>query len=597
MSADSAVTPLPPNIALLLRRTRWRLRARQALAGLAYGLGAGLVVGVVAAIVARLQPLLAFNDLLRLSLGALGLGLALGGLLGALRPLPLRVVAARCDDELELRERVSTALELSSGTARSTLAPLQLAETAALLRERDTAVAPLPRLDQRAGTALAVLAGLLALLLVLPNRQDAALRQQAAQQQQLQQTVQQVNQIQAQVQARTDLDPETKRIIEQQLAQLQRDLATGQLDRGQAVARIAAAEAELRALQNPNARREASSLPALADELKPFGPTADIGQRLAAGDYVGAGQALKDLGQGLSGLDPSSQAALAQKLREAAAAQTATNPQLAQQLQDAADALARGDTAAAQQALDRAGDLLAQAGQQAASQEQLAQVLGDLNQLKRDTAAGLPPNLAQATPQRATGSPAALGGTPGRPLGTPVTFSGTPGAMNGQGTPVALNGSPAALTFNGTPVRVGTGQANQGGTPVAAPAQGGQGQGQTGTGAGGNGNQAGGQQPGGGAGQGGGGQPGDYDPVYAPTLPGGPPGQQQQASGSGNTGAPPTGATQGPGAGGAPSVPYDQVYQHYLAAVQQALDNGSIPPELRDYIRDYFSNLDPQNGK
>jgi len=28
----------------------------------------------------------------------------------------------------------------------------------------------------------------------------------------------------------------------------------------------------------------------------------------------------------------------------------------------------------------------------------------------------------------------------------------------------------------------------------------------------------------------------------------------------------------------------------------QGLDNGSIPPELRDYIRQYFSDLDPQSN-
>ena len=44
-------------------------------------------------------------------------------------------------------------------------------------------------------------------------------------------------------------------------------------------------------------------------------------------------------------------------------------------------------------------------------------------------------------------------------------------------------------------------------------------------------------------------------------------------------------------------MPYNQVYQQYADAAMQGLDNGSIPPELRDYIRQYFSDLDPNEKK
>ena len=40
-------------------------------------------------------------------------------------------------------------------------------------------------------------------------------------------------------------------------------------------------------------------------------------------------------------------------------------------------------------------------------------------------------------------------------------------------------------------------------------------------------------------------------------------------------------------------MPYNQVYQNYLDQVMQGLNDGSSTPELRDYIRQYFSDLDP----
>ena len=67
--------------------------------------------------------------------------------------------------------------------------------------------------------------------------------------------------------------------------------------------------------------------------------------------------------------------------------------------------------------------------------------------------------------------------------------------------------------------------------------------------------------------------------------------------GAGGASAPPSSTTQGPGANSPSSVPYNQVYQNYLDQVMQGLNDGSIPPELRDYIRQYFSDLDPNAKK
>ena len=623
MSAETVAPSLPPSIATFLRSTQRRLRLHTALIGAGYGLAAGLFVGIILCIAARVRPLWLPDQVLLYVLCAVAIGVVAGAILPLTRPLPLSAVAARADAELGLRERLSTALELTNGQAHSSLTGQHLRETAALVADRAGARARWPRPSRNEMYTLAGLAAALLTLLLLPNAQTTAIRQQQANSQLVQQAASQVAQVQAQVNSQGDLDPATQQALQQQLAQLQQDLINGTTDPASAVARIAETEARLRRLQDPGAANRATALPQLSEELGTFGATAPIGQKLQSGDYAGASQALKDFASTLPNLDPASRAAVAQKLREAAASQAAANPQLAQQLQNAADALNSGDVAGAQAALNNAADQIAQTGQAATTQTALSGVLGDLNAIKRDVANGVPPTTANATPQlpngtpiAANGSPIASNGTPGRPSGSPVTINGTPIVINGtpvtvNGTPVTINGTP--VTVNGTPVTIqgtpppnatpvvgqgqGQGQPAQGqGQGQGQPAQGqgqqgqGSGQGQQGQGQG----QGSNQGQGGGAGSGQGGtQP--YDPVYAPTLPGGAPGQQQTIPGQGGGDSPPTGTTQGQGANAPSGVPYDQVYQQYRDQALQGIDDPNIPPELREYIRQYFTNLDPTN--
>jgi hypothetical protein len=608
---------LPPTIATFLRGTQRRLRLHAAIFGAGYGLAAGLVIGIVICITSRVRPLWLPDQVLLYVLCAVALGIVIGAIFPLTRPLPLSTVAARADAELGLRERLSTALELTNGQAQSALAGQHLRETAALVADRAGESTRWPHPSQNEIYTLAGLAVALLSLLILPNAQTTTIQQQQANAQIVQQAASQVAQVQAQVNSRGNLDPATQQALQQQLAQLQQDLINGAIDPAQAVARIAETEAQLRRLQDPGAASKAAALPQLGEEFGAFGATAPIGQKLQSGDYAGASQALKDFASTLPNLDPASRAAIAQKLREAAASQAAANPQLAQQLQNAADALDSGDIAGAQAALNNAADQIAQTGQAATTQTALSGVLGDLNAIKRDVANGIPPTTANATPQlpngtpiAVSGSPIASGGTPGRPSGSPVTINGTPVVINGtpvtvNGTPVTINGTP--VTINGTPVIVqGTPPPNA--TPVIGQGQGqgqpAQGQGQQGQGSGqgqqGQGQQGQGQGQGSNQGQGGGagaGQGGTqpYDPVYAPTLPGGAPGQQQTIPGQGGGDSPPTGTTQGQGANTPSGVPYDQVYQQYRDRALQGIDDPNIPPELREYIRQYFTNLDPTN--
>ena len=41
------------------------------------------------------------------------------------------------------------------------------------------------------------------------------------------------------------------------------------------------------------------------------------------------------------------------------------------------------------------------------------------------------------------------------------------------------------------------------------------------------------------------------------------------------------------------SVPYDTVYADFVTRAQQALEGSYIPLGMRQYVRDYFSALEP----
>lgn len=48
-----------------------------------------------------------------------------------------------------------------------------------------------------------------------------------------------------------------------------------------------------------------------------------------------------------------------------------------------------------------------------------------------------------------------------------------------------------------------------------------------------------------------------------------------------------------PGAPGEALVPYHEVYYNYLDTANQAMERDYIPAGLKDYVREYFSQLEP----
>ena len=42
-------------------------------------------------------------------------------------------------------------------------------------------------------------------------------------------------------------------------------------------------------------------------------------------------------------------------------------------------------------------------------------------------------------------------------------------------------------------------------------------------------------------------------------------------------------------------TPYDEVFTDFERYAQTSLDRGYVPLSVKDYVRDYFSSLDPSN--
>ncbi len=83
-----------------------------------------------------------------------------------------------------------------------------------------------------------------------------------------------------------------------------------------------------------------------------------------------------------------------------------------------------------------------------------------------------------------------------------------------------------------------------------------------------------------------------YDEVYVPRRFGGE-GEGVDVGREGGEGVPITDAPLPPPVGGRANVPYREVYADYAAQAGAALEESYIPLGMKQYVRDYFSSLEP----
>ena len=88
---------------------------------------------------------------------------------------------------------------------------------------------------------------------------------------------------------------------------------------------------------------------------------------------------------------------------------------------------------------------------------------------------------------------------------------------------------------------------------------------------------------------------GDDSTIFAPFDRLGRPGDPSYVAGNGGDGQTQQGNQQGQGSNNGSYVPYDQVYGDFFDYAQTTLDRSYVPISVKDYVRDYFSSLDPRN--
>lgn len=479
------------------------------------------------------------------------------------RPMPPTRVARRVDQVLGLRERLATALELHDRDAHDLLSERQQEDAGALARTLKARQLPL-RIDRQPLLwAIPPLILTTLLLFVVPNPQDQVLAQRQAVQAALAESADQLAELERQIGEETQLSAEDRERLLKELQALQEQLRRNPGDPQEALADLSAAEARLRQNLDPNSDARRAALEQLARNLETLAGR-QPGQRP---DVQQAANQLDQLARQLDQRSPAERQQLAEQLAQQAAQTAASDPATAQRLQNAANALRQGDTQQAAAELQQAAERVREAQSSLANQQRTQQSLSELQ--------GAREQIAQAGQQQ---------------------------GQQGQG-------------------QQGQGQAQQG-QGQQGQAQQGQGQGQQGQGQQGQAQQGQaqqGQQPGSGGGtnapnlgQGQNNNSGNVDPnrpagqqgsstgsdglVYQPYRPSGQQGTPdfvQGQQGQGGSSQTQTGQDTLPGVSNPSMVPYQQVFPEYAEAASEALDRGYIPPHLKEFVRDYFSRLEP----
>lgn len=529
------ITDLSQTLNAWIRRLRLQRALTWALRGSILGLALSLALGMFG---------LYRSELLKEEFLALVIFVPLvfsfsAALTAFLWPVPPLKAARYFDRRFDLKERVSTALELGR---RSANIPSEIID-----RQLQDAVAASNRVSLRRDLPFRynLWEGAIVLLFVLLTGilwfrgEDwfRAAQQARAVEQAVAEQAAQIEEIIKQVEANEALSETQKEAITTPLKEALQSLQENP-SLESSVSTLTSTGEKLQALSDPQSQQMSQALKEAGNQLagQEGSPLQEVGQELAQGNTVSAASKLKNIN--VDELSQAEQQQLADQLEAMADSLQSTNPGLANELRQAADALRNGDAASAQQALQNAAESLARSGQQITFSQTASQTASQL--------------------QQGAGQVLAAGGG-----GQQANQAGQ--SQQGQGS-------------------------NQGGQTEGA---GGSGAGKgSGTGEGQTGNEAGSSPIQGNNGPGDGGET-SYEQIYAPTLLGGEGGPQVDLPGTGEGGEVIGEGPVTPGDPGRSLVPYSEVYSQYEEINNQAIENGEIPAQFTQIIKNYFDSLKP----
>jgi hypothetical protein len=554
----ATITDLNQTLSSWIRHWRLQRAFTWAWRGLLLGLAFSLIIGSIGLYQARLLQ----NEFLILVLSVSIITPILFGLIAYLWRIRTLEAARHFDSRFHLKERVSTALELHQHSEQipPEILDLQLTDAVTSSQNVNTRRAFPAQIKSREGLLVVLF---LALIGVLWFRGEAWF-QAAAQARAVQQAIAQQNanieQIIKQIESNPALTEEQKQALTDPLKEAQQGLQNNPSQES-SVSALTSAGQKMQALSDPKADAQSQALKESGNQLakQEGSPLQSVGQNLANGNNVNAANDLANMD--VSKLSQAEQQQLANQLQSLAQSMQSTNPQLANQLNQAAQALQNGNIQAAQQALNQAALSLAQAGQQIAS-----------SQIANQTASQLQQGAGQVL--------AVGGGQQGQQANQSGQGQQSQGNQSGQG--------------NQTGQGQGQGQGNGSNQSNQTTGTGGSGSGSgKANGTGQNGTEAGTSPIAQNNGPSNGGES-SYEQIYAPQLLGGQGGPQVNLPGSNQNNGDVVG--QGPttpGNPGSSTVPYSEVYSQYQQINNQAIENGDVPPQFMQIIKNYFNSLKP----
>jgi len=469
-----------------------------------------------------------------------------------LQPMSLMVAARRVDSELMLKERLSTALylkaqmeiSLEDREISSQAQPGFQPELVALQQQDALAAArsisphqAFPLQWNRKPLLLATpLVVAIVVLAGLPNPMDAILAERVTLASAIKDQAVQVEKIKDELQKDSNeqvLTPEESQELLRKLEELAQKLRQNPGNQEQALADLSKLEEALRQKLDPNAEWRQAALDALTARMQ------DLAEKKGwSNEASSLEQELEKISEQWTNLSPSEQEALAKSLSQLAAqAAQAGDQNLAQDLANLAQSLQAGESTGkpggnATRNIQAVMQAIAQTEKSLAAQRSLRQALAQLQSSRQAIAqAGRNASRSQ-NPSQGQGA----GQSQGAPAGGGGTRADTLPPATGSGIAVPPRGQAqtvAAEKLNSqvyVPV-----EKIQGNAELFIEGQD-TGQGETQV------------------------------------------SQQKDSL---------------PGASGQVLVPYHQVYYTYLNTANQAMERSLIPAALKDYVRQYFSQLQP----
>jgi hypothetical protein len=514
---------------------RW-MRLQRALTwslrGLAAALGLSLLIGGVGLYQAKLLKQ-EFLALILFCVVALPVAFAIAAYFWRIQIMP---AARYFDRAFHLKERVSTALELQNESHSADMIQKQLDDAVRVSRK----VKPSRDLPLQVGKWDIGLAVIFALLLAAIWFRGGTLFAAASQQRAVEEAIAaeqtKIEEIIKEINTSESLTAEQKKALAKPLEDALKELKDNPTTEG-AVSTLVSTSEQLKSLSNQQAAQTQQALTQTGSSLasQEGSPLEAVGKDLANGNFASAASKLANMD--LSQMTPEQLQKLAEQLDATAKSLAATNPQIAQQLANAAQAIRSGDITAAQQAMSSAASQMVQAGQQVTASQMATQAVGQL--------------------QQGAGQIVAAGGGQNPSQGGAMAQQAGSSQQNGQSNGGSGSGS-------------GTGSAPQSNQPgseaSSAPIEQNNGAGDGGESA--------------------------YQQIYAPSLLGGAGGDTLGVPTSGEDGevigTSPTTAEDGQSL-----VPYTEVYSQYNQFNRQALENGEVPVQFMDVVRNYFGSLQP----